>query len=57
MIDEKRREHERTALAFREFLKDVKPVENADEEVSKKNPIYQDPIFLEALRKRGIVIK
>lgn len=54
MIDEKRREHERTALAFREFLKNVKIVKNADEEVSKKNSLYDNPIYIEIMKKRGL---
>lgn len=57
MIDEKRREHEGIALAFAEFAKTVKPVKNVQDDLDEKNPIYQDSIFLDTLRKRGIVIK
>lgn len=35
------------------FLKEVKPVKNLQQELDKKNPLYQHPAYIRIMKERG----
>ena len=46
VINEKR-------MTISSFLKEVKPVKNLQQELDKKNPLYQHPTYIRIMKERG----
>ena len=44
-------------ITISSFLAEVKPVKNLDESLEKKNPLYNDPTYIELMNLKGYKTK
>ena len=40
-------------ITISSFLAEVKPVKNLDESLANKNPLYNDPTYIELINSKG----